>query len=224
MSETKEKRTPVETVSNAVLYSDGTIMLKNVRLSYPHVLTPQENTDDNGNVTKSFSVQCLMPKDTHGEAKTLCVKVINKLLKESNKGEKIPANKKFIRDGDPKDEDDVGKPEEAGMWVVSARESKRPRAISNLRDAKTGKAKRLSPANQEDIDLIYGGCWANVLIRPWWQNNKYGKRVNAGLAVVQFKRHDEPFGSGRITDQDIDDIFDDEVEDSEVDDDDTGDL
>lgn len=216
MSETKAKRSPVETVANAVRYSDGTILLKMVRASYPHVLEPQESVNDDGKKTKSYSIKALLPKGTHDEAKKLLVREVNRILKENNKSAKIPADKKFIRDGDPKDEDDVGKPDEVGMWVVSARETKRPIVISNKKDPKTGKARRLDPDDQDDVDMIYGGCWVNVLIRPWWQANNYGKRVNAGLSVVQFKRNDEPFGTGRIRDEDVDDMVEDELEDDEV--------
>lgn len=217
MSETKEKRTVVESVPNAVRYSDGTILLKMVRASYPHLLVAQENENDDGKVTKTFSIKALLPKETHGEAKSLLVKVVKQILKDNNKGANIPSDKKFIRDGDPKDEDDVGKPDEVGCWVVSARETKRPITISNKKDPKTGKARRLDPEDQDDVDMIYGGCWVNVLIRPWWQSNKYGKRVNAGLSVVQFKKNDEPFGTGRIRDEDVDDMLEDELEDADTD-------
>lgn len=214
MSEVKERRTVLEEVPNARLYSDGTILLKMVRLSYPHLFKPQENTDDNGNVTTSYSVTGLMPKKTHDEAKKLVVKEINRILKENNKGEKLPANRKFFKDGDPKDEDDVSNPESAGMWIVTARDrKKRPILLSNVKDPETGKAKRLKPGVPEDEDLLYGGCWVDILIRLWWQSNKYGKRVNAGVVAVQFRKHDEAFGGGRITDAELDDIFD-EAEDA----------
>ena len=62
--------------------------------------------------------------------------------------------------------------------------------------------------------MIYGGCWVNILVRPWFQNNKYGKRVNAGVVAVQFRKDDEPFGSGRISDDEIDEAF---VPDEEID-------
>lgn len=215
MSETKERRVPVETVPNAVRYSDGSILLKLVRASYPHVLIAQENENDDGKVTKTYSIKALLPKETHGEAKTLLAKVVKQILKDNNKGVNIPADKKFIRDGDPKDDDDVGKPDEAGCWVVSARETKRPIAISNKKDPKTGKARRLDPDDQDDVDMIYGGCYVNILIRPWMQSNKYGKRVNAGLSVVQFRKDGEPFGTGRIRDEDVDEMLGDELEDAD---------
>lgn len=215
MSETKTKRTIVETVPNAVRYSDGTILLKGVRLSYPWLFKAQANKRDDGTITHSYSVTALMPKATHEAAKQMCVRAVNGLLKEHNKGQKIPSDKKFIRDGDPKDEDDAGKPENAGMWVVATRETKKPILRDRKKDPETGKARRLTDA---DSELIYGGCWGNVLIRPWYQDNKYGKRVNAGLSAVQFLKDDEPFGSGRISQDDVDETFDaDEGEDADAD-------
>lgn len=61
--------------------------------------------------------------------------------------------------------------------------------------------------DEKVADMVYGGCWAHILIRPWYQDGKkvgagYGKRVNAGLVGVQFIRDDEPFGEGRIDDTD----------------------
>jgi hypothetical protein len=217
MSETEtENKKPqiVEEVPNAVKYDDGTILLKNVRASYPHVLKAQPNKNEKGEITGySYSIKALMPKDTHDEAKKLLMREIKRILKESNRGENLPSKVKFLRNGDPVDEDDVGKPEEAGCWTVSARESKRPIVVDNRKDPKTGKPRRLNPADERDQERIYGGCYVNVIIRPWFQNNTNGKRVNAGLSVVQFKKDGEAFGSGRIGDDDVDDRLASELED-----------
>lgn len=193
MSES-QKREVIKRVQNGRLYSDGTIFIENVRASYPHVLEPYEGENDDGTKTSSYGIVGLMPKDTHKEAMQLCVQRINELLKE-NQIEKIAADKKFIRNGD-----DLAKPECEGMYVVSARESKKP-------DARDRDRRKLTDA---DKDLIYGGCYVNILIRPWFQNHKkYGKRVNAGFSAVQFVGDGEPFGTGRITSKDVDDTFDD---------------
>jgi hypothetical protein len=202
----------VKEVPNAVLYDDGTILLKDVRLSYPHVFKLYEQTDDDGKKTASYGCVGLMPKTTHDAAKKLLVEVMNQVLKDNNKGEKLPNKRKFLRDGDPRPDADgevePGKPEEAGMWVVSSREQpgKRPFTLHRIKDPKTGKAKRLDPDVPADCDVIYGGCWGNMLIRPWWQNHpKYGKRINCGIVGVMFRRDDTPFGKGRISDAEIDD-------------------
>ena len=46
-----------------------------------------------------------------------------------------------------------------------------------------------------------------MLINPWVQNNKFGKRINANLLAVRFVDHGEAFGMGRVDDEEIwDDI------------------
>ena len=182
------KRTVVKKVQNAVLYSDGLIRIDNVRLSYPHLGKPYAGQD--GGEPK-YSATALLPKASHKEAKDLVIAEITRLETEAKF--KVAADKKFIRNGD-----DSGKPENEGMWTVSAREANAP----ILRDRNN--------ANVERVDaerVFYGGCWVNLVIRPWMQNNKFGKRVNANLSMVQFVRDDKAFGEGRISEDDADDIL-----------------
>lgn len=44
----------------------------------------------------------------------------------------------------------------------------------------------------------YSGCWANVTFRVWAQpqSSGWGKRINAELTGVQFRRHDKRLGGG----------------------------
>jgi hypothetical protein len=200
------ERTLVETVKNfagteiARRYSDGTILIKDVRWSYPHVLIPKEGTSDNGQPTApSFSIKGLMPKVSHGAARKMIQAEIQKLLAE-NKLTMIAADRQFLRNGDL-----AGKEEEKGMFTVSCREraEKPPRVRGPDRAVWTAST---------HAQRVYGGCWGNILFRPWFQSNKYGKRVNANLIAVQFLRDGEPFGEGRISDEVVDDTFDDESE------------
>lgn len=187
------------------LFSDDTILLIGGRLSYPHVATAQKNVAEDGTETFSFNTTVLLPKTTHTPAKEECVKLMNKLM--AGKKFKIPASKKFIKNGDALDDDGerLMGPECEGMWVVSAREANRPKLRSNKNDPTTGKPARLTP--EQAANMFYGGCYGNVLIRPWLMENKYGKRLNAGLSAVQFLKDGEPFGQ-RLRDDDIDDSFD----------------
>jgi len=186
-------REVVSKVTNAVLYSDGLIRIDNVRASYPHLGRPWSQDEDQ---EKKFSMVGLLDKKTHKAAKDLCVKRIQELMKE-NKVDKIAADKKFIKDGDLSE-----KEENEGMWTVSARESRRPA----IRD----RDNNLLTDPDEIDDTLYGGCYVSMLIRPWFQNHKkFGKRVNAGLVAVRFLRDGEPFGEGRIQDEEIDDMMDD---------------
>lgn len=186
------ERTVVKKVENAVLYSDGTIRLDNVRASYPHVFHAKEGKDDKGNpTTPKFSIQAFMPKTTHRAAKDLLREVIDGILKD-HKIKGIAADRKFIKDGDL-----MAKDEAEGQWAISASEKNRPQVRN----------KNKAPLTEKDEGVIYGGCYVNILIRPWFQDNSYGKRVNAGLSAVQFLRDGEPFGEGRITADQVDDSF-----------------
>lgn len=181
-------------VSNAVLYTNGMIRIDNVRVSFPHLDKPYVGERDDGSSKAFFGIVGMLPKKTHVAAKDLIVEAINALLAAQPDNPKVSADKKFIRNGDDSDREEY-----AGHWTVSARESRRP-AVRNQRG-------ELILDEAKIADMIYGGCYCNILIRPWYQDGQkvgkgYGKRVNAGLVGVQFVRDGEPFGEARIDDTD----------------------
>lgn len=214
---TQEPRRVVEQVAHCKVYNDGTIFFGPVRASYPHVFQPYR-TEEDGVVKSRFGIVGLFPKGAepgYRPAKDLLVKYINNMIRTDLKVKDIPADKKFLRDGDL-----AGKEEYEGMLTISAGDGKnRPKAYDNRKDPRTGKPKLLKPG--EDEDRIYAGCWVNVLIRPWAQNHKkWGKRVNANLLAVQYVSDDEPFGTGRVSQEAIEDTFDEFTDESGFDDDD----
>ena len=155
----------------------GTIQIKDVRLSYPHLFKPWAQNDDQ---EKKYSARVLLPINTHGAEIKAIQQFLLKMQQESFKA-RIPNDKLFLRDGNL-----TGKPEDAGCWYIAASDSIRPQVVG----------KRREPLTEED-DAVYGGCYVNILIRPWAQNNKYGKRINANLCAVQFVRDGERFGNAR---------------------------
>lgn len=190
-------------VKNAILYADGTIRLSGVRFSYPHLDKPYKGKDDKGEA--KYGLTAMLPKKTHKAARELVQERIDQLLKE-NKVAKLAKDKIFLRDGD-----DSSREEYEDHWTISARETRRP----PLRDRQN------NVVEPEDArEVFQPGYWGDVLIRPWYQNNTYGKRVNAGLSSVQFVRKDETFGEGGISDEDLDDMFEDYGDDDAVDDED----
>lgn len=197
MADKKEKATVVRKVANAALLSNGLIRVSNVRLSYPHLDKPYKKEDDKG--VAKYGVVALLPKDTHAAARKLIQSVIEDVLKE-NKVKALAADKKFLRDGDESDKD-----EHQGHWTISAREERRP--ILKEMDS-DGDLTLVEPEDAKET--FYGGCWASILIRPWWQNNKWGKRVNAGLTAVTKKADDDSFGEGRISEEEVDEAFEDD--------------
>lgn len=171
------------------LYEGGIIKILNVRASYPHLDKPYAG-DDGGE--PKYSILGLADKETHEAIKIACVEVIDE-LKKANKNAKVAKDKLFIKNGDDSDKEEC-----EGMWTISARETKRPK----VRD---GNGDLLEV--DEIADVIYPGCYVDIIIRPWFQDNSYGKRVNANLLSVKFRADGEQFGEGRVDD---DDLWDDE--------------
>lgn len=185
-------------VKNATLYTNGTIRLDNVRVSFPHLAAPYAGKDDNGKAGEpKYGIVGMLPKGTHVEAKDLVKSCIDQLLKDADDA-KVSTDKKFLRNGDDQD-----RAEYEGHWTVSAREGRRPA----VRDAK---GHLLDPVQDKETieELIFGGCICHILIRPWYQDGQktgkgFGKRVNAGLVAVVFAKDDgTSFGEGRIDDAD----------------------
>lgn len=179
-------------VSNAVLYTNGLIRIDNVRVSFPHLDKPYAGKEADSNAKPKYGIVGMLPKGTHEAAKDLIVQRIRELMSENDT--KVPKDKWFIRDGD-----EAEREEYVNHWIVSARESRRP-AVRNRQN-------ELILDADEIADLVYGGCYCDLLIRPWYQDGQkvgkgYGKRINAGLVAVRFVRDGESFGDGRIDDSD----------------------
>lgn len=195
-------------VKNAVWFKDGTIRIDNVRGSYVHLDKPYKGKpkpgDNPDNVAK-FSITGILMKDTHVEAKNLILERIEEILAD-NKNAKVAKDKRFIRNGD-----DAEKEEYENAWTVNAREERNPKCRS------AGGTLITDPA--EIRQMFQSGYWFNILIRPWFQDNDYGKRVNAGLVGVQFVKKDKTFGEGEIDDTDAWEAVEGGGESSDLDDD-----
>lgn len=182
-------------VANAILYTNGSLKIENVRFSHPHLDKPYQGKGEDGKVQKAkYGIVGMLPKKTHVAAKDLIVEAMNELLKQ-NENATVSSDKKFCRNGDDHDKADTY----GGHWIVSAREERKP-SVRNKRGELIGEPEKIA-------DMVYGGCWGHILIRPWFQDGKkvgagYGKRVNAGLVGAQFIRDDKPFGKGRVDDSD----------------------
>ncbi len=84
-----------------------------------------------------------------------------------------------------------------GMMFISSRTKTRPLTIN--RDK--------SPVTEED-GVLYSGCYVNVSLELWAQDNNYGKRINAQLGGIQFYKDGDAFsGGGSAADEsDFDDL------------------
>lgn len=86
-----------------------------------------------------------------------------------------------LHDGDTKSSYDGFE----GQFFVTTRSKVRPTVIDRDR----------TPLTAAD-GKPYSGCYCNVIIELWAQDNQYGKRINAQLKGVQFVRDGDSFGGG----------------------------
>lgn len=179
-------------MKNLKINEDGTLLVKNVRLSYPH-LFEKFSMEGDDEAKARYSCKALLDKETHAEEIKAIRQHLVKLQKEWFEG-KIGGDKLFFRDGD-----DSGKEEQEGTWVISASDTKRRPQVLN---------KDKSVIVEED-DIVYAGAYVHILIRPWKMNHpKFGKRIPANLVGVQFHKDGERFGeepidaSGHFDDED----------------------
>ena len=180
------------------------VSLRNVRLSYPNLFTARAFARGEGK--PAFSASALIPKDTkHGKA--LIEKIEDAIWaakdkKWPGKADSVKVKKVNIAfsDGDDVDPDeDEVKPEQEGMMIVRARNYKRPQVVDE---------------NNEDVreqdNIIYGGCYVDMLVTFWGQDYENTKRVNCSLEVVRFREDGEAFGAGPADLSELDDDDDDD--------------
>jgi len=174
--------------------NENTIVFKNVRLSYPHLFTPHAFEG----AEPKYQTTVLLDKDKDAEQIARVKKLIASKLTEL-KVKKLPDDKICLKDGAEKpDVDGYGE----GVMFISAKSKKRIPVVG--KDSST-------PITEED-NIIYGGCYCDVSMDIWAQNNKFGKRINAGLRAVRFRKDGEPFGSAPV---DPEDEFGEPIEDDE---------
>ncbi len=162
-----------------------TILLKDVRAAFPVFFEPKTFK---GEGEPAYSGSFLLPRD-HPQ-----VAEIKAAIKEAAKdkwGEKagaivkqLEANDKVcLHDGDAKAEFTGYE----GNLYVSGRASADKRPLIIDRDKTPLVAADGKP---------YAGCYVNVSLEIWAQNNSFGKRINASIRAVQFLRDGDSFGGG----------------------------
>lgn len=163
----------------------ATITLKIVRLSFPSLFVPTKFGDEQ---TTKYKAVFILDKTAHADA-IAQINATFALMVKSAKVKSVSSYKLCLRDGSEKpDTDGYG---EKVMFLSASN----PKAISVVdRD--------LTPLSQ-DSGKPYAGCFVNVHLRLWLQDNKWGKRINAKLSTVQFFGDGETFGEKAVTASDV---------------------
>lgn len=192
MTETRNPRTVIKSAKNAAgqtickVYSDGTVLVADVRISYPHIDRMWRKNEKD---TPAFSATAILPLKTHQPAIDLLNEVCMEIIEDRNKGRDIKDDAKFVRDGKP-----TKKPEYADAWIVASRETEKPTVLH------PDKSEMESP--EEIKKEIKAGYYVDMLIQPWWQDNEHGQRVNASLRAVRLRREGPLIAEGGISKDD----------------------
>ena len=161
----------------------GRVTLENVRLAF---FSGFEAKQVNGEGKPAFSTTALFPPTHPAVAK---IKAAQLAVGNAKWGEKAPsvlkalaaADKLALHNGATKESYDGFE----GMLFVSCRSGQRPLILD--RDK--------TPLTASD-GKPYSGCYANVGVEFWAQDNQYGKRINTSLRWVQFVKDGDSFGGG----------------------------
>lgn len=172
-----------------------TLQLKNVRLAFPRLFTPEQFQ---GQGKAKFSATFIMPKD-HPAVKEIEAAIQH--VAAEKWGAKAAAtlnairnnpNKFCFKDGSTKGNLDGF----AGNMFISASNTSRPTVVDQRRTQLT-----------EADGKPYAGCYVTAAIEIWAQDNGYGKGINATLRGVQFYRDGAAFsGSAPASADEFEDL------------------
>ncbi|MDE2097499.1 MAG: DUF2815 family protein [Patescibacteria group bacterium] len=161
------------------------IMLKNVRLAFPALWRPAK-IKGSGDGPPKYNCCGLLPRnhpqlaELKGAMKSAAVEKWGAKADAIYKA-CVAAQKICLRDGDSKPDYDGFE----GNFFVSASCATRPSVFD--RDK--------TELNESD-GKPYAGCYVNLSLEIWAQDNEWGKRINAQLRGVQFVRDGDAFTAG----------------------------
>lgn len=193
----------------------GEVVLKNVRLSYPHIEEPEASV---ANGPKKYSASFIIDPSTDEGKETLAAaraafsaacRAEKKWPEDKLKKivEAIDDDRKALRDGNKitNDEGDV-QPAYVDKWVVKATRPEKQRRPAIL-------DRRKNPVEPGDDQFPYAGCNVDAIVRFYTMTDKEkgGNGVFCGLEAIRFRSDNEAFGNnGKVDTSKFDDLGDDE--------------
>lgn len=162
------------------------VKLTDVRLSYPQLF---EAVIPKGSKKAKFSAAFHIPyehpavkeieKAMQAEATAKWSTKAKGMYTQLKAGDKVA-----LHDGAAKSLD--------GLYYLNASNETRPTVLD--KDAKTYLTR--------ETGKPYAGCYVDAVIEIWAQDNDFGKRINASLMGVMFRRDGEPLAGGRVASTD----------------------
>lgn len=181
----------------------GCVLFSRVRLSFPALVTPRSPKGSPTGVVPSYSADFITdPKDPkYAEFVNLCNQlaqtkwgqhypnIINAIYKDKDRRcfgqgeEKIDGTTYAVYDG------------YAGqVWVKGSKKSDKgaPQMVGPNNEDLGTDSSSLAWANE--ARKMYGGCYVDVVLKPWVYDNTFGKGFGADLIAIKWVADGVPFG------------------------------
>lgn len=180
-------------MANEIIFGQG------ARLSFPHFTEAHKAPQAGPNVPAKFSADFIFPAD-HPALKQFMMRYQEMAVAKwgENAGavmQMIQADRKnrCFGSGAEKVDKKTFKPYSGyeGMVYITANSADRP--IMVRADGSQVPGTELME-NQALARKMYGGCYVNVALKPWIQENSFGRGIRCDLVAVQFDRDGEAFG------------------------------
>jgi len=176
--------------------SDGIVYLEKVRLSFPHIAEPQQNKLNP--VKSAYNAEFIMAENHPGYQKFMQVYSQLAATKWGDKAQNVmqmihgDRKQRCYGSGSDKINKKTFAPYDgyAGNMYISAANNRGMPQIIRL----DGSVCDNTMEAQQLARKMYGGCYVNVAIKPWLQDNEHGRGVRADLIAIQFAADGEPFG------------------------------
>jgi len=180
------------------------ILLSDVRLSFPHLVEPQKQVNEQTGQTRvSYNCEFIMPQEHPGFQaffKRYGELALDKWKEHANTVMGMIQNDRKTRcfgRGEEKVNKKTFQPYDgyAGNVFITAGRDQAPQIIE-------ANGQPIDPTNTMAYQMLtrkmYGGCRLNAAVKPWIQDNKHGRGIRCDLIAVQFFKDDTPFGEGSV--------------------------
>lgn len=178
------------------------IFIQGSRLSFPHLTEAHKAPTAGPAVAPKFSADFIIPQD-HPALKQFMQRYQEMAV--AKWGEHAAAVMQMIQSdrknrcfgvGSEKVDKKTFKPYSGydGMVYITANSADRPamvRADGSMVDGSN------VMENQALARRMYGGCYVNVALKPWIQENSFGRGIRCDLVAVQFDKDGEAFGESK---------------------------
>lgn len=171
------------------------------RISFPWIVEPQVKKNDKGVDVASYNCDVIMTPNDPAFAKFIAL--VQQMAVEKwkeNAGvalQKINSDRKTRCYGQGEEKTSTKTFQVhagyAGHVYIGARSDRQPQIIGS-------DGRQIDPTNTLQVravaSKIYGGCFANVVVKPWLQQNDKGIGIRCDLVAIQFAKDGEPLGAG----------------------------